>query len=159
MSKQTDYTPEEWKAIAAAPILAGLLVSVSDLSGPIGLAKEGLAVARAVTETAGGTATELIKTLAEGIGAQGSRPELPELPRDQAEARAALLDRCKQAAAAVTQKSPGEAEAYKQWLVTLARKTAEAAKEGGFLGIGGTRISEGENAALKDLAATLGVRV
>ena len=40
MSKQTDYTPLEWTAIAAAPVLASLLVSVSDLSRPIGLAKE-----------------------------------------------------------------------------------------------------------------------
>ena len=158
MSKQTDYTPEEWKTITAAPLMAGLLVSVSDLSGPIGLVKEGLSVARAVSETPS-TANELIKVLAEGIKTQGGRPEMPELPRDQAGARAALIDGCKQAAAAVAQKSPSEAEEYKRWLVSLAQKTAEAAKEGGFLGIGGTRVSTAESTALTELAAALGVSV
>src|SRR5262245_3625751 len=108
MSKQTDYTPEEWKSLATAPLLAGLAVSVSDLSGPIGTMKEALAVAKAVTETARSTTSEIIKALAEGIQAQGSRPALPDLPRKQAEARAALIDACKQAAAIVAQKSPAE---------------------------------------------------
>ena len=50
MSKQSDYTPEEWKAITAAPMLAGLVVSVSDLSGPVGTLKEAFAVAKSVAE-------------------------------------------------------------------------------------------------------------
>jgi hypothetical protein len=159
MSKRTDYTPEEWKTIAAAPMMAGLLVSVSDLSGPIGMAKEAIAVARAVAETSASTSNELIKALAEGIRAQRGKFEMSELPRDQGGARAALLDGCKQAAAAVAQKSPAEAEEYKRWLVSLARKTGEAAKEGGFLGIGGTRVSEAENTAVSELASALGVSV
>src|SRR6185503_9028933 len=63
MSKQTDYTPEEWKTISAAPVLAGLLVSVSDMSGPIGLTKEAFAVVKGVTESSASTSNELIKTL------------------------------------------------------------------------------------------------
>ena len=87
------------------------------------------------------------------------KPSMPELPRDREGARAALIDGCKHAAAAVAQKSPAEAEEYKRWLVTLAQKTAEAAKEGGFLGIGGTRVSEAEKAAITDLASALGVSI
>jgi hypothetical protein len=34
---------------------------------------------------------------------------------------------------------------------------AEAAKEGGFLGIGGTQVSEPERAALTDLSKSLGI--
>ena len=67
MSTQTDYTPEEWKTIAAAPVMAGLLVSVSDLGGPIGLVKEGVAMARAIAEASASTPSELIKALTEGI--------------------------------------------------------------------------------------------
>ena len=83
-----------------------------------------------------GASLERSTTVAEEIGAQGRRPELAESPQDRTEARAALLERCNQDAAAVAQKSPGEAEASKQWLVTLARKTAAATTEDGFLGIG-----------------------
>jgi hypothetical protein len=159
MSTQTDYTPEEWKTLAAAPLMAGLLVSVSDLSGPIGMAQEALAVARAVAEVSASTSVELIKVLAEASKTWGGRPELPPVPREQGAARAALLDGCKQAAAVVGQTSPAEAEEYKRWLVAVARKTAEAAKEGGFLGIGGTRVSDAEHAAVSELASALGVSI
>jgi hypothetical protein len=44
MSTAADYAPDEWKLIVSAPMLAGLLVSAADVSGPIGLIKEGLGV-------------------------------------------------------------------------------------------------------------------
>jgi hypothetical protein len=157
MSKPTDYTPEEWKTISAAPVLAGLLVSVSDMSGPIGVVKEALAVVKAVTESAASTSNELIKILAEEIKARGGKPDMPELPAEREGVRAALIDSCKRAAAVVAQKSASEADEYKRWLVALARKTAEASKEGGFLGIGGTVVSEEESSAVKELASALGV--
>jgi hypothetical protein len=106
MSKATDYTPEEWKAISSAPMMAGLLVSLSDMSGPIGLAKEAMAVVKAVNDTASGTTAELIKSVADEIRSQGGRSDLSEIRSDPANARAALIDRCKQAVALVEQKSP-----------------------------------------------------
>jgi hypothetical protein len=156
MSKQTDYTPEEWKTISAAPVLAGLLVSVSDMSGPIGVVKEAMAVVKAVTESAASTSNELIKTLATEIKARAGKPDMPELPADPEGVRTALIHRCKWAAAVVAQKSASEADEYKRWLVALARKTAEASKEGGFLGIGGTVVSEEESSAVNELASALG---
>jgi hypothetical protein len=157
MSKQTDYTPEEWKTISAAPVLAGLLVSVSDMSGPIGLTKEAFAVVKGVTESAASTSNELIKTLAEQIKARGGKPEMPQLPDDREGVRSALIDTCQRAVAVVAQKSAPEADEYKRWLVSLARKTAEASKEGGFLGFGGTVVSEEESSAVGELASALGV--
>ena len=77
MSKQTDYTPEEWKTITAAPIMAGLLITLSDLSGPIGTAKEAFAVIKGVTDTAAGTSNELIRAVGEGIRQRG-KPDLPD---------------------------------------------------------------------------------
>lgn len=44
---------------------------------------------------------------------------------------------------------------YKTWLVQIAERVAGAAKEGDFLGIGGTRISEQEKAHIKRLEAAL----
>ncbi|HEY6122716.1 MAG TPA: hypothetical protein VIV66_22370 [Pyrinomonadaceae bacterium] len=155
MSKQTDYTPEEWKTISAAPVMAGLLVTVSDLSGPIGTAKEAFAVIKGVTDTAG-TSNELIKAVADGITQRG-RPEMPDLPNDPASVRSALIDGCKRALAVVVQKSPAEADEYKQWLTSLAQKTAEASKEGGFLGIGGVQVSKEENTAVNELSTALGL--
>jgi hypothetical protein len=158
MSKVTDYSPEEWKVISSAPMMAGLLVSLSDMSGPIGLAKEAMAVVKAVNDTASGTTAELIKSVADEIKSQGGRADLSEIRNDPANARAALIDRCKQAAALVGQKSPGEAQDYKRWLLSMAHSTAAASKEGGFLGFGGTVVSETETAAVRDLALALGMK-
>lgn len=158
MSKQTDYTPEEWKIISTAPLMAGLLVTVSDLSGPIGMAKEAFAVVKGVVDTSAGTSNELIRTVAEGVKAQGGKPDMPDLQGDRAAVRAALIDGCKRALAIVSQKSPAEAEEYKQWLTSLAQKTAEASKEGGFLGIGGVQISDDEKAAVNELSSALSAK-
>jgi hypothetical protein len=69
----------------------------------------------------------------------------------------ALIEGCRQAAAVVLSKSPAEADEYKKWLVSFATTTAGASKEGGFLGFGGTLVSEAENSAISELAAALGV--
>jgi len=38
-------------------------------------------------------------------------------------------------------KSPGELQAYKNTILSVAQASAEAAKEGGLLGIGGTLVA------------------
>ena len=45
----------------------------------------------------------------------------------------------------------------KEWLAGVAKATAEATKEGGFLGFGGTLISDEEKAALATVNTTLGL--
>jgi hypothetical protein len=57
------------------------------------------------------------------------------------EAKQKAVEACVAAASLVTQKAPAEADEFKQWLMTIATRTSEAAKEGGFLGFGGTRVS------------------
>ena len=41
----------------------------------------------------------------------------------------------------------------------MTQKVAEAAKEGGFLGFGGTQVSEQEAATIKELSTALGAKV
>ena len=57
----------------------------------------------------------------------------------------------------VLEKSPDEAEHYARYLLDIAEVTAEASKEGGFLGFGATRVSEQEKAALQHLAEGLNI--
>jgi hypothetical protein len=52
--------------------------------------------------------------------------------------------------------TPEEIEAYKGFVLRVADAAARAHKEGGFVGIGGKQVSEAEQAALDDIAATLG---
>jgi len=161
MSTKNDYTPEEWKSITGAPYLAGLFITMVDPSGIGGVMKEALAVGTAVAEAGATSQTEVIKSLVEGLKEAGfkARAELPDLPKgDLAAAKAAMADHVQKAIAAISAKSPSEAEAYKTWLMGAAKKVSEAAKEGGFLGFGGTLVSDTEQAALKELADTLGLK-
>lgn len=48
-----------------------------------------------------------------------------------------------------------DAEAYRRFVLDVARAAAEAHKEGGFVGIGGKQVSEAEQAAIDDIARVL----
>jgi hypothetical protein len=158
MSTKTDYSAEEWKAISGAPVAAGLFVTLADASGPVGVAKEALAVGKAIAQSALGDAPEIVKALAESVKGKEGRPELPDVPTgDRTQTKNALIDAIKAAVRAVEGKSPNEVEGYKTWLASVAAKVAQAAKEGGFLGIGGTLVSRDEEEALKQLADVLGI--
>ena len=158
MSTKNDYTVDEWKAIAGAPVAAGLLITLSDASGPVGIAKEAMAVSKAIVESAQGDAPEVVKALADVVKTGGGRTELPDVPAgDRAAIKNALTAVIQSALRAVESKSPGEADAYKEWLLSVAGKVAQASKEGGFLGFGGTVVSADEEAALKQLTDVLGI--
>ena len=87
------------------------------------------------------------------------KPELEKLKgeKDPASLKGAMLDYVVSAVDTVSAKSEEDSQAFRQWLVYLAQKTADASKEGGFLGIGAVRVSEQEQAALDELAEKLGV--
>jgi hypothetical protein len=53
--------------------------------------------------------------------------------------------------------TPKEAEEYKEWAMSIAESVANAAKEGGFLGFGGERISEKEKELYAKVADVLEV--
>jgi hypothetical protein len=159
MSTKNDYSPEEWKAITGAPVAAGMFVALSDTSGLVGMAKEALAVGKAIAESARGDAPEVVKSLADSVKAGGGRPEMPSVPTgDPAKTRDALIGTLKTAVGAVERKSPSEATAYKTWLTNVATKVSEASREGGFLGMGGTTVSSAEQDALNQLSEVLGPR-
>lgn len=158
MSKKVDYTAEEWKAIATAPVMAGLYVSMADESRPAGIAKEAIAVGKAISDSATGDAPEVVKSLSESVKSAGGRPELPDLPKgDRAATEQALIGGMKTAVAAVASKSSSESDAYKAWLVSVATSVSKAGKEGGFLGFGGTDVSREEENAIRHLSDALGI--
>lgn len=157
MSQQTDYTPEEWKLIVTAPLMAGTIATLSDMGGPVGLVKEAFAVAKAAAASAQSTSNELIRSVVESMKAREGKPEMPQGAKTAAEARTALIGVCRRALDTVARKSPTDAAEYGRWMVSLARTATEAAKEGGFLGMGGTLVSPAESAAVSELASALGV--
>ncbi len=69
-----------------------------------------------------------------------------------------VLERVRSAVALLDGKaSPAEAEAYKKMLVNVAEQAANASKEGGFVGFGGVRVSDKEQAFITEVRSAAGV--
>jgi len=158
MSTKADYTKEEWDLLVKSPVMAAMAVIAASPSGPIGVLKEMFAVGKGLWEGAEGTTNALIGALVADLKA-GARPAMPtERPQDLAQAKAQALGACREVAALLGRKAPSEAEGFKRWLLGSAQRVAEAAKEGGFFGIGGVQVSEAEKTALAEVAQALGVK-
>jgi hypothetical protein len=162
MSTKTDYSAEEWKLVLKGPLMAGLAVVAASPSGPLGVLREMFAVGKLIAETkAQAGSNELLRTLVSELSAPDARgqidaAELRGLPPEQLKAHA--LETCRTLAALVDRKAtPAEADEVKRWLLVIAKRTAEAAKEGGFLGFGGVQVSETETGAIRDVATALGI--
>lgn len=154
MANKTNFTVDEWDQLRLAPMNAALLVMAASPSGPLGLVKESSALSEALATTMASAQTELLQVLALDLQ---ENTILHKLKQTEPEAmRAATLDACRQVSNLLYRKaSETEAAEFRQWLLSIARKVAEAAKEGGFLGFGGTAVSEEEAAALDQLEIAL----
>ncbi len=68
-----------------------------------------------------------------------------------------ILADCREVSRILDEKaSDTEKQEYKEWTMSLAEKVAYAAKEGGFLGFGGERVSQGEREMFASIAQALG---
>jgi hypothetical protein len=158
VSAKADYSKDEWELLMKAPMMAAMAVVAASPSGPIGIVKEMFAVGKALLEGAEGTTNPLIAAVMADVKA-GNRPSMPtERPQDLAQVKGQALGACREAAALLARKAPGEADGFKRWLLATAQRAAEAAKEGGVLGIGGVSVSDAEKAALGEVAGALGVK-
>ena len=155
MSTQADYSNEEWNLIVAGPVVAGTTVIAAD-PAVFGSIKESAAMAKAISQYGTNSSVELIQSISASVRA-GHKFQQTQIPKDQGSQGAlkALIAECQKAVKIVHAKSAAEAEGYAQFLLDIAKITAESSKEGGFLGIGAVRVSQQEEAALQRLAEAL----
>jgi hypothetical protein len=164
MATKTNFTPEEWKKVLEAPLLAGFAVSAADPGGFFSTLQEGLASARALAEAKmNPSADELIKAVTDDLLTADGRANAREGVRavatggDFAKIKDRALAELSRAASIVDAKAPDDAGAFKAWLTHTAQVVAEAGSEGGFLGFGGVKVSDKEKATLAELNTALGV--
>jgi hypothetical protein len=158
MTNQAEYSPEEWKAISEAPVSVALLIVTADISGPIGMTQEMIATAKTALEAGKQSSSALLHSIVASLEAKGGeKPQRPKVSGKPEEVAQAMLSTITADVAIVEQNAPAGVDAYKDWLMAIAVQVANASREGGFLGFGGTRVSGGEQAALERLATTLGV--
>ena len=158
MSVKSDYTDEEWAVLRRAPLVAGLAVSLADPGGPVELTRETMAALRAVGAPPDDEPL-LVAVSQDGLAqAQAHHNVMKEIGLKAATAREQIVEELTRANEILAARAtPDEAADFRGWMVQAAEDVAAAAKEGGFLGIGATRISEGETAMLARLREILGV--
>jgi hypothetical protein len=161
MSSQMAYSDEEW----------GLLVGLPQAVMIAAISAEDDGSRRSQAESAAGldaisagrdSGSALVQDVATELVDRLGEPEPGEAATVVDLAGRAgtsdVLDRAREVAALLSAKAgPGEAAAYKHWLKGIAEQVVNAAKSGGFLGIGGEWVSEAEQHFVDELKVILGV--
>jgi hypothetical protein len=169
MTSKADFSPEEWQLLVRAPFEVVMTVSAVEAEGlsrvydmPVELStgmKELVKLAQQFGENS------IIQGLFTGIEAQEAWLVCAE---DQVSQErfplSELLQTCQRVVDLLDQKAePAEAQEFKRYLLMVADKVTKAAGGvGGFQGFGRkhvSRVSPQEAAALKAIAATLGVTI
>lgn len=176
MFERDSFTVEEWAQIISVPAAVGALVVTADPSGPMGLIGEFRAIMSTmkqyVENNAGGS--PLMAAIQSYISTKPTEEEEAQLkqwaqeqqetmkankPQTEEELKQFIRDRTGESLALLRAKGASEADidTFKGMLYAVAEGVAEASKEGGFLGIGGVRVSEAEQSVLAQIRAELGV--
>jgi hypothetical protein len=164
MATKAEFTAQEWEALRDVPQLVMLAVAAAGSSGPIGSIKEAFAPLGAIIEAAKGNEA-LLRGLCDRAELKAAQESIRNSIKPGGDAKAlrdqlqnASVEKAAAANAILKQKgSPEDLKAFRQLLMDIADRTANAAKEGSFLGFGGERVSEGERAVITRLSQALEV--
>ena len=150
MATKADFNADEWSTVAEAPLLAGVRVVTSERGGAI---RESFAISKvyAAARQSHGESALLDELVA-------APPAIdPQRLQGGGDSAAVVSERLRAALAVLNEKASQEdVEAYRRFVLAVAKAAAEAHKEGGFVGIGGKQVSAQERAALDEIQALLG---
>jgi hypothetical protein len=160
MLTKNDFDPADWKTLRDTQFLVGFGMVLAGASG-LGTVKELIAFSEGILENQS-SSTPLIRDLTSREAMQEGQASLKaslggaESKPTAEKVRQLALEQVRKSMTLLGAKAtPAEKDAYGRMLYGLAEKVAKAAKEGGFLGVGGTLVSENEQAFLNELADTL----
>jgi hypothetical protein len=123
MASKADFTEQEWEQLRKGVTGAGLYVSLADRSF-FDTFKEAGALAKHLGEARRGNDSQLIRELAETRGSGFGLTAKPD------EIESGTLDSLRSAVAMLEQKAPDEAEAYRSFVVEVAKSVSKAAGGG-----------------------------
>jgi len=154
MTTQTDFTPEEWKQLIYTPLVAGSLIIGSDISAT-GFVKEVKAMKETVLNYDAadqGMVADLTADFAKRMEAK-EKFEAPKFSNE--DEIIAVLKQIGDAVAILKAKAtPEETDDFRQWVMSAAQATAEAAKEGSLFGKK-VLVSDKEEAMLERIQQAL----
>jgi hypothetical protein len=161
MTDKTSFSSEEWAGVLQLPGAVSMyIITASPAIGDS--VKETFALAQnlsdpAQKQNASGLLKAVLDEFKDAGSARQAQPKI-EGAQDMTALRASILDAIRKDVAVVEQKAEAnEANEFKMWLYKVANDTAQAAKEGDFLGIGGEKVNQAERDALTELGTLFGV--
>lgn len=167
---ETTLTQDEKMLLTHLPSAIGGAMAVAGRSGLFGTGKEMFATSQALLAGAKDYPDNaLIRDIVPDVaGDRSAEMEDMRATRDWSMARmkgrqvdsaekmiAAVVEDCREAAGVLSRLDANEAAEYKAWAMQIADKVAQASTEGGFLGIGGTRLSDSESRLLEEIRGAL----
>jgi hypothetical protein len=144
------YLPSQWNDIRLGAAAVAVRVMGASPSGFVGAAKEVAALSKTLAASRKDASPTSILNLA--FETELGADDFKKLP----EGGPALVGVAQRAMQAIATNSPADVLPYGRLLVDAATCVAKASKEGGFLGIGGTRVSEQEQEAIDEIRAAVG---
>jgi hypothetical protein len=138
MASKADFTEQEWEQLRKGVTGAGLFVSLADRSF-FDTFKEAGALAKHLGEARRDSQSQLLRELAETRGSGFGVSAKPD------EIESGTLDALRSAVATLEQKAPDEVDAYKAFVVEVAKSVSEAAGGG----------DESESAAIAKIQGVL----
>lgn len=163
MPTRNEFTAEQWQAVRNAPQLVALATAAAANSGLFGSLSEGMATASTIAATLRGE-QPLLREIFADDQMRAAQDEIKSMLRSvgngtalDATLQTAAMEAVTAALAALEAKgTDAEVTAFRDLLRQIGDKVANAAREGGFLGFGGQRISDGERQFLARLQPVIG---
>jgi len=148
------FSADEWKNLLSLRYAVGMTIIIVSPQGPMGMYRETKEMALEPAKLASTSGSGLVSTLS--VELQQQAKELMKEQRNlfkqnQANYKNLTIEACKSAASTLSKTTADEAKAYKQWVLNLGQKVAEAAKEGGVA------VTDQEKAALNEISVALGL--
>jgi hypothetical protein len=154
MTERDTFTADQWRSlIDAAPAIArAVAVTVGSISQTVSELRAFVElVDRTASDDPGGLLGAIVSDLHGRLA--GGMPTEPPVDHFMNGIEAARI-----AGAILSVKAdPVDAERVRAWFLSVAQVVAEAAREGGILGIGGEQVSQHEKEAIAAIRDALGV--
>ena len=163
MTILADLDEHEQRLLLRSLQAAAVAISAASPGRPEETVSEGVAAATFILERRPGDVgnsliSSVILAIEERLRTEQPFPDFVEVARAQGARESALTTLRDAAALLDSRATTDEAAGYKRWLMTIAEHVATAGKEDqGLLGHGGVLVNTAEEAALREVAATLGL--
>jgi hypothetical protein len=164
MANKLHFTPEEWVKVLESVMLVSMAVSAADPNGLWGRTKEAFAIKSALSASKL-ESSELIRAVLDEYQSMEGQTVIRKALRKRFAHADKPADRVQRSLATLREvsgildaRAPQDAAPFKQLLVGISQKVAEASIEGGFMGFGGVRLSDAEKATLADIRQSLGTK-